>query len=356
MNAKQLTPFFKRHYRAFAIIFVIFFVLIVLWFVSPIFLTKYANHRLAKISPDLQVHIERVYPQLIPPGINASDIDAQLQNKNVARIASISIATRWRDLLSFQPEFCILMQNPQLKLNSELVKFIQAETKPKTEAFAKEPSPSSRIIIREINIQNGDVNISDVSQNGDLPLKLRVTNLQTNILTSAQMNELSVIASSNFSEGGNLQLNLGINRDPKISGNMRLRLKDFQVRQLNTVFKKVANFDARNGLLDVYIEGNLRGDQVSGYIKPMLRDFDTVNWKKESKSKSFFYLLWKSLVEWSAKLLENPKTEKDAGIIPFKGEIKNLDFEGLTAFVSILKNAFGKPETPGFQRKPQGKT
>ncbi len=132
----------------------------------------------------------------------------------------------------------------------------------------------------------------------------------------------------------------------------RLRATDIQLKSLNDFASAYGTFDFNAGTGDVVIEASAENGQLSGYIKPLLRDVDVFNWQQdvEAEDKGFFRSIWEALVGGGETVLKNQDKNQFATRIELSGSLKQQNVSGFQAFLGILRNAFIKAFSSQFER------
>lgn len=122
----------------------------------------------------------------------------------------------------------------------------------------------------------------------------------------------------------------------------KLRATDLQLKSLNDFASAYGKFDFNAGNGDVVIEAKANKGQLSGYIKPLLRDVDIFNWQQdvENKNKGFFRSIWEAMVGGSETVLKNQRKNQFATRVELSGSIHKQDVSAFQAFLQILQNAF----------------
>ncbi|WP_122314647.1 DUF748 domain-containing protein [Pseudomonas cichorii] len=122
----------------------------------------------------------------------------------------------------------------------------------------------------------------------------------------------------------------------------RLRATGIYLRRLNDFASAYAKFDFNAGNGDLVIEAQATDGQLSGYIKPLLRNVDVFNWKQdvENQNKGFFRSIWEALVGGSETVLKNQKQNQFATRVELSGSVRQQDISGFQAFLQVLRNAF----------------
>lgn len=122
----------------------------------------------------------------------------------------------------------------------------------------------------------------------------------------------------------------------------RLRTTGVELKRLNEFSAAYGNFDFNAGHGDLVIEAQATKGQLSGYIKPLLRDVDVFNWKQdvENENKGFFRSIWEALVGGSETVLKNQSENQFATRVELSGSVHKQDISAFQAFLQILRNAF----------------
>ncbi|RMR48438.1 hypothetical protein ALP91_01035, partial [Pseudomonas savastanoi pv. glycinea] len=111
---------------------------------------------------------------------------------------------------------------------------------------------------------------------------------------------------------------------------------------LNDFSSAYGKFDFNAGDGDLVIEAQADKGQLSGYIKPLLRNVDVFNWHQdvENKDKGVFRSIWEALVGTSETVLKNQRENQFATRVDLSGSVHQQDISGFQAFLQILRNAF----------------
>lgn len=122
----------------------------------------------------------------------------------------------------------------------------------------------------------------------------------------------------------------------------KLRAKGLQLKRMNDFASAYGKFDFNAGSGDIVIEAQANKGQVSGYIKPLLRDVDIFNWQQdvENKNKGFFRSVWEAMVGASETVLKNQRKNQFATRVELSGSVHKQDISAFQAFLQILQNAF----------------
>jgi uncharacterized protein involved in outer membrane biogenesis len=122
----------------------------------------------------------------------------------------------------------------------------------------------------------------------------------------------------------------------------RLRTTGVELKRLNDFASAYGKFDFNAGHGDLVIEAQANKGQLSGYIKPLLRDVDVFNWQQdvENQNKGFFRSIWEAVVGGGETVLKNQSENQFATRVDLSGSVHKQDISAFQAFLQILRNAF----------------
>lgn len=123
---------------------------------------------------------------------------------------------------------------------------------------------------------------------------------------------------------------------------LRLRITDIQLKQLNSFTRAYGDFDFAAGHGDFVMELDAREGQLKGYAKPLLRDMEVFNWQQDvaAQDKNLLTGAWEALVGGSSWLLKNQREDQFATRVEIEGYLNNYDVSRWQTFKAILRNAF----------------
>jgi len=134
----------------------------------------------------------------------------------------------------------------------------------------------------------------------------------------------------------------------------RVRATDIQLTRLNDLANAYGKFDFKSGSGDLVVEASAEDAQLSGYIKPLLRNVEVFDWQQdvENQNKGFFRSIWEALVGGSEKLLKNQRQDQIATRVELSGSTRQQNISAFQAFIGILRNGFVEAFTPRYERPP----
>lgn len=136
----------------------------------------------------------------------------------------------------------------------------------------------------------------------------------------------------------------------------RVRATDIELPRLNDLANAYGKFDFKSGSGDLVIEAFAENAQLSGYIKPLLRNVEVFDWQQdvENQDKGFLRSLWEALVSGSEKVLKNQRQDQIATRVELSGSTRQQDVSAFQAFIGILRNGFVEAFNARFEHDPPG--
>ena len=126
-----------------------------------------------------------------------------------------------------------------------------------------------------------------------------------------------------------------------------LAIDDTETRRLNDLWRAYGGFDVDRGTLSVYSELAVKGGQVDGYVKTILKDLDVLG---DDEQKGLRQKLYEGLVGGIATILRNQPRDQVATEVSLSGPLENPKSSTLEIIGNIIRNAFFKAILPGFER------
>lgn len=124
--------------------------------------------------------------------------------------------------------------------------------------------------------------------------------------------------------------------------NFRLRATGIELKSMNDFASAYGKFDFAAGSGDIVIQAKATKGQLTGYIKPLLRNVEVFNWHQdvENPNKGFFRSIWEALVGGGQTVLKNQNKNQFATRVELSGNVHQQDVSAFQAFIEILHNAF----------------
>jgi Domain of Unknown Function (DUF748) len=326
--------------------------------IAPVYILRYVNNTLAGLDgytghvSDIELGIWRGAYVIKDVVIEKTTKKEPLPFVSVER-ADISV--HWKALLHGKIVSEIELLSPKLNILAERKPDTQGQQQAKQREKARvangqETSWQTQIKqlvpleINRIGIQGGEFHFRDL--HSDPKVDVQVRDLEgevTNLTNSEDLSNDDMVAHAEFHalalRSG--KLHLGGRMDPyaeKPTFHLKAELEQLQIKELNDFLKAYANVDAEKGTLSVYSEVDCKNGRFKGYVKPLMRNLQILNWKDEHEG--FFGKLWEGVVEVGKDIFENHSKDQVATRIPLSGNIENPDADIIQTLLQVLQNAF----------------
>jgi hypothetical protein len=141
-------------------------------------------------------------------------------------------------------------------------------------------------------------------------------------------------------------------RPPKAGPDLDLQLKveNTQMTALNNLLLSYGHFDVSAGVFSLTTELHIKGDTLSGYIKPFFKDMQVYDARKD-KGKTLVHQAYELLVGGAARLLQNRPRQEVATKVDIKGSLSKPQTSRWQIVGELFRNAFFRAILPGFEKK-----
>lgn len=198
------------------------------------------------------------------------------------------------------------------------------------------------IRINRFSVDEGQVHYIDLSKSPivDLPMThvhIEALNL-TNQPNPNQLMPASIRFNGNLYDGS-LVINVKLDPLSKIPVfDLDATLTQTNMVHLNPFFRAYADFDLKSGNMSMYSEFAAKDNKFAGYVKPIIKDLDIVQFNKEEGNVP--QIAWEAFVGSTAEILQNQKKAQLGAKIPVEGQYTERDIGIVEAIFSVLRNAF----------------
>lgn len=125
-------------------------------------------------------------------------------------------------------------------------------------------------------------------------------------------------------------------------------IENTQMRTMNDLLRAHAKLDVGHGLFSVYSELSVQEGFVSGYVKPLFRDLDIYDPRRD-REKGLFQQLYEAVVDGMASVLENVPRDEVATTAEISGPLEDPQASTWQVLVRLIQNAFFEAILPGFE-------
>lgn len=252
----------------------------------------------------------------------------------------IDLSIEWASLFKGSVVGEIYVEKPILNFSKTPTKKTDAKTD--TADFRAVIKKLMPLKINHFEINNGQIHYIDRYRNPQVDVFLKnlyakASNIK-NVNDNKELLPAKLTARANV-YGGSFTLDVnfdGFNKQPTFD--MNARLANLDMPQLNNFFRAYGNFDVKKGNLGLYTEFAAKQGAFKGYVKPLLKDLDVVQWNKEEGNVG--QILWETLIGGVAEIFQNQRKGQLATKVPIEGRFANPKVGIFDALMYVLKNAF----------------
>lgn len=370
----------RRRKRRWVIIGTLVLLLLGFRLALPSIVKHYVNKKLAGLK-EYTGHVEDIDIALIRGAYKINDLrilktdSATHKPDSIPFFTSreIDLSVEWRALFKGSVVGEIYVEDPVLNFVKGNHK--NEDVKADTSDFRGLIRDLMPLTVNHFEINNGQVHYIDKHSKPQVDLAMtrlfvKANNL-SNVNDSAKLLPANLVADGDV-YGGRFNLKVrfdALNKQPTFD--LDARIDNVNMTELNPFFKAYGNFDVKKGNLGLYTEFAAKNGAFNGYVKPLIKDVDIVQWNKEEGDVP--QIAWETLVASVAGIFTNWRKDQVATKLPIQGRFDQPDAGLWTAVTYVLKNAFiyalrpsidntiniGKvapePEKKGFLQKVFGK-
>jgi len=205
--------------------------------------------------------------------------------------------------------------------------------------------------INRFKVNNGEVHYIDPASSPLVDVPLTAIYIEGRGLTNEPKEGVLLPATIDMSaslyDGG---MNIGVKLDPlnkQPTFDLNGKLTKTQLIYLNPFFTEYANFDLKEGTMEMATEFAAKEGKFTGYVKPIIKDLDIVQFEKEEGN--IAQIAWEALVGSVAEVFQNQRKEQLASKITINGRFTEPDVALFNAIISVLKNAFVRALQPAVE-------
>lgn len=119
---------------------------------------------------------------------------------------------------------------------------------------------------------------------------------------------------------------------------LNAEISKLEMKGLNDFLRAYGNFDVKKGEFNLYTEFAAKEGKFGGYVKPLIKELDIVQWEKEEGD--FPQILWETVVAGGAELIQNQKEDQVGTKITIENTFEDPEIGVWGAVSYILRNAF----------------
>ena len=133
------------------------------------------------------------------------------------------------------------------------------------------------------------------------------------------------------------------------SFDLAMRLIGLDVTKTNDLTRAYGSFDFEDGWFDLVVEIKSTEGRLEGYVKPLFRNLQVLNLKKDVPEDNVIQVFWEALIGGVSEVLENQPRNQFATVIPVTGDLTSPNTDIFATIGNVLRNAFVRAYMPRLQ-------
>ncbi len=313
----------------------------------PYIVLKYVNKKLGELK-EYYGHVEDIDIALLRGAYVINDIklvkigNDQGKNDTIPffRSREIDLSVQWKAIFKGSVVGEIYVEDPVL--NFVKGKHKNEDAKADTADFRQLIKDLMPLTVNHFEITNGQIHYIDPFSKPRLDVALKELKVVAENLSNANDSTKKLPAhaeATGKAYEGDFKLKVDFDALQKTpTFDMSAEITHVNLVLLNDFLKAYGNFDVKKGDFGIYTEFAGKDGGFGGYVKPILKDLDIVQWNKEEGD--FKQILWETLIGSAAALLENKNKDQLATKVEIQGKFENPDINLWRAISYVLRNAF----------------
>jgi hypothetical protein len=322
-------------------------VLIIFRLFLPYIVLNYVNTKLSTLK-EYYGHVEDVDLALIRGAYVINNINLVKKGNEQGlkdtvpffRAPKIDLSVEWNAVFKGKLVGEIIVEKP-------VVNFVKGkhkgeDAKADTADFKRVVDDLMPLTVNKFEIKDGQIHYIDQTRKPRIDIAMKEVHVMATNLTNVNKENKLLPAhadATGTAYEGNFKLKVDFNAlEEQPTFDMSTELTDVNLVQLNDFLQAYGNFDVKKGSFGLYAEFAAKNGEFGGYVKPMIRDMDVVQFNKEEGNVG--QVLWEALIGSAAKLLENRKTDRIATKVDIKGKFDDPNINTWRAISFVIRNAF----------------
>lgn len=336
----------KRGSFKWPVIIIVVLLLVGLRIALPYIVLHFANEKLAKLDGyyghigDIDIALYRGAYVMKGVYIDKISHDDKQQRTEFMKINRVDFSVEWSAL--FEKKIVAEVEFDRPVINYTLNKTIGKKAEDDTTDFLELVKSFVPLKINRFDVLDGEVHYIDPYNKPKVDIPVTELNVQGKGLTNeSQPGELlpaTIDATAKLFDG---DIDIDVKLDPlkkQPTFDLTAELKQTNLVYFNPFFAAYANFDLKKGNVALYSEFAAKEGNFKGYVKPLIKDLDIVQFEKEEGTP--LQITYEAFVGSVAEIFQNQRKETLATRVEMQGQFKDPEIGTLSAVLSVLKNAF----------------
>jgi hypothetical protein len=313
----------------------------------------------------MESRFEGVHVTVFPPGYEIRQL-AVIETpggswkRPLFEVDRARLSLDWRRLLKLRMSVALRLDEPKIKVTqrseapTEVKKQVEKH-KPRAAAdVAKKLEEMMPARVDRIEVRGGEFSFRDIGAAGYPEVALhRIEAAIENIATRPALDEgqaTTASVSAVLGKSGDLSVFVSSDlfaKSVNLAGNAALR--DWKVAELYELEKARTKLQTPKGTLDLFTEFKVRNGNISGGVKPVLKNVEV-----KPADEDFFTKVKAWVADTALDLFSDrvPGRDAVATVVPLRGHLDDPNVQIVPTVLSILRNAFVEGISSGFSHLP----
>jgi hypothetical protein len=208
------------------------------------------------------------------------------------------------------------------------------------------------IKINRFAVSNGQIHYKDETKSPVVDVPMTMVTIEAKNLTNKPdtgvLLPATIVMNSRLYDG-TFALNVKLDPLNKVpTFDLNATLGNTNMVYLNNFFRAYADFDLKKGTMGLYTEFAAKDNKFTGYVKPVIKDLDIVQFNKEEGN--VLQIAWEALIGSTAEVFQNQRKDQLATKVPVEGNFKKPKVGVIEAIFSVLGNAFVQALKPSLDQ------
>ncbi len=344
-GVKKYKPGRKKKFR---IIFLsILALLIIFRILLPFIVLKYVNKKLGSLQ-EYYGHVEDIDIALIRGAYVIKDIHlVKIGNEQgkkdtipFFKCSAIDLSVQWSAIFKGSIVGEIYVENPVL--NFVKGKHKNEDAKADTADFRQLINDLMPLTVNHFEISNGQIHYIDPFSSPRVDVAMKELEVVATNLSNVNDSNKVLPAHAEITGAayeGDFKMRVDFDALQKTpTFDMSAEITKVNLVLLNDLLRAYGNFDTKKGNFGLYTEFAGKEGGFGGYVKPILKDLDIVQWNKEEGNLK--QILWETLIGSAAEILQNQSKDQLATKVEIKGRFDDPNINLWRAISYVLRNAF----------------
>lgn len=319
---------------------------------GPLAVVHYANKKIARIGA-YSGHIGNITIHLWRGAYTVEDITVVKMNGKIPapyfEAKKIDFSVQWKTLILHRSVVA------DVNLESPKINFVTDPDPSKEQLLVKNSDWKERLKemtplrVNRLTVHNGEIHFRNYSAEPKIDIYLHAIEAEVNNLSNTkeidQTLKSSIRATGKAMTKGTFEIFLAM--DPfaaKPTFETRAKSTVF-FPELNDFFRHYLAVEAKDGQIEIYIEGTAADGEFNGYVKPLIEGLTVLQIKSDTIGETIKGVFAKI----AAAIFKNQEKKDLATKVEISGSFDDPKVNAWGALSMFVKNAFYKAVLPGFE-------